>query len=77
VPASIFVHYGGYATGESFVDGLTPAIWVGAVVVGIAAVAALLIPGRVRSVEVLRPGLDETALAGRESCRGVAGNVEA
>jgi EmrB/QacA subfamily drug resistance transporter len=67
VLASIFSHYGGYGTGQSFVDGLTPAIWVGAVVVGIAAVAALLIPRRVRvaevEVEVQRPepALDEAA----------------
>src|SRR5215475_12109128 len=46
VLASIFAHYGGYGTGESFVNGLTPAIWVGAVVVGLGAVAALFIPGR-------------------------------
>jgi MFS family permease len=63
VLASIFSRYGGYGTGESFVDGLTPAIWVGAAVVGLAAVAALLIPRRARpaEVEVLRPVLDEAA----------------
>jgi len=63
VLASIFAHYGGYGTGESFVNGLTPAIWVGAVVVGLGAVAALFIPGRKRpaEVEVLRPALDEAA----------------
>jgi MFS family permease len=63
VLASIFAHYGGYGTGETFVNGLTPAIWVGAVVVGLGAVAALLIPRRKRTaeVEVLRPALDEAA----------------
>jgi EmrB/QacA subfamily drug resistance transporter len=65
VLASIFAHYGGYGTGQSFVDGLTPAIWVGAVVVGFAAIAALMIPRRRRpaEVEVLRPApaLDEAA----------------
>ncbi len=63
VLASVFSHYGGYGTGQSFVDGLTPAIWVGAVVVGIAALAALLIPRRRRpaEVEVLRPALEEAA----------------
>ena len=44
VLASIFAHYGGYGTGQSFVDGLTPAIWVGAVVVALGAIAALMIP---------------------------------
>jgi EmrB/QacA subfamily drug resistance transporter len=63
VLASIFSHYGGYGTGQSFVDGLTPAIWVGAVVVGLAASAALFIPRRARpaEVEMLRPALDEAA----------------
>ena len=63
VLASIFSQYGGYGTGQSFVHGLTPAIWVGAVVVGLGALAALLIPRRTRpaEVEVLRPVLDEAA----------------
>src|SRR5438445_253445 len=46
VLASIFSHYGGYGTGTSFVNGLTPAVWVGAVVVGIGALAAIAIPRR-------------------------------
>src|SRR5919206_942314 len=33
VLASVFSHYGGYASGHTFVDGLTPAIWAGAGVV--------------------------------------------
>jgi EmrB/QacA subfamily drug resistance transporter len=63
VLASIFSQYGGYGTGQSFVDGLTPAIWVGAVVVALGALAALLIPRRRRpaEVEVLRPALEEAA----------------
>ncbi|HEY7690894.1 MAG TPA: DHA2 family efflux MFS transporter permease subunit [Gaiellaceae bacterium] len=63
VLASIFAHHGGYDSGASFVDGLTPAIWVGAVVVALAAVAALAIPRRARpaEVEVLRPALEEAA----------------
>jgi EmrB/QacA subfamily drug resistance transporter len=63
VLASIFSQYGGYGTGQSFVDGLTPAIWVGAVVVALGAVAALFIPRRSRpaEVEVLQPALEEAA----------------
>ena len=34
VLASLFAHYGGYATSQTFNDGLVPALWVGAVVVG-------------------------------------------
>src|SRR5205823_1243818 len=44
VLASIFSHYGGYGSGETFVNGLTPAIWVGAAVVAAGALAALAIP---------------------------------
>src|SRR5690348_1749145 len=46
VLASVFSHYGGYGSGEAFVNGLNPAIWVGAGVVLAGAVAALAIPGR-------------------------------
>ena len=48
VLASIFASYGGYASGQAFVDGITPALWVGAAVVGAGALAALAIPGRGR-----------------------------
>ena len=34
VLASVFSHYGGYEPAQAFVDGLIPAVWVGAVVVG-------------------------------------------
>ena len=38
VLASVFAHYGGYGTGQSFVDGLGPALYVGAAVVAAGAV---------------------------------------
>ena len=41
VLASVFAHYGGYGTGASFVDGLTPAIYAGAGIVAAGALAAL------------------------------------
>jgi MFS family permease len=52
VLASIFARQGGYETAEIFNDGLVPAIWVGAVVVGAGALVALLIPRRRRPAEV-------------------------
>jgi MFS family permease len=52
VLASIFAHYGGYGSGASYVDGLTPAIYVGAGVVALGALAALAITRpRKRAVE--------------------------
>jgi len=51
VLASIFSSHGGYATPQSFVNGLQPAIYVGAGVVALGAVAALMIPKRRREQE--------------------------
>ena len=44
VLASVFAHFGGYGTGATFVDGMTPAVWVGAAVVALGALAAFAIP---------------------------------
>jgi EmrB/QacA subfamily drug resistance transporter len=51
VLASVWSHYGSYASGQSFVDGMVPAVWIGAAVVGAGAVAAFLMPKRVRRAE--------------------------
>jgi EmrB/QacA subfamily drug resistance transporter len=52
VLASIFARYGGYESPETFTDGLVPALWIGAVVVGVGALVALLIPRKRRPAEV-------------------------
>jgi EmrB/QacA subfamily drug resistance transporter len=44
VLASIFAHRGGYDSSQAFNDGLVPAVWVGAALVGLGAIAALTIP---------------------------------
>ncbi|MFD9884993.1 DHA2 family efflux MFS transporter permease subunit [Streptomyces alboflavus] len=44
--ASVFSAQGGYGSPRAFVDGLEPALWVGAGVVGLGAVAAGLLPRR-------------------------------
>jgi EmrB/QacA subfamily drug resistance transporter len=46
IMSSIFSSQGGYATAQSFVDGLQPALVTGSAVVAAAAVATLLIPRR-------------------------------
>jgi EmrB/QacA subfamily drug resistance transporter len=51
VLATIFAREGGYGTAQTFVDGLVPAMWIGAAVVGLGALAALLIPRNRRHVE--------------------------
>jgi EmrB/QacA subfamily drug resistance transporter len=60
VLAAIFSHYGGYGTGQSFVAGMTPAVWVGAALVGVGSVAAFAIGRRPRRVE--EPEVEVVAL---------------
>jgi MFS family permease len=59
VLASIFARYGGYESPATFNDGLVPAIWVGAIVVGIGAALSLLIPRKQRPGEAAVPARDE------------------
>ena len=62
VLASVFSRYGGYASPETFNDGLVVATWVGAIVVAFGALAALAIPGKVKSEAVAAdPALAEAA----------------
>jgi EmrB/QacA subfamily drug resistance transporter len=46
VLASVFASRGGYVSGQAFVDGLRPAVLVGAIAVGLAAVTVLAVPRR-------------------------------
>ena len=48
VLAAVFSATGGYESGQAFVDGLAPALWVGAAVLAAGAVSALLVPGKAR-----------------------------
>ena len=47
VLASVFSANGSYTGPQAYVDGLVPAVWVGAAIVAVAAVVALAIPARV------------------------------
>src|SRR3954451_13290011 len=44
--ASVFAAKGSYASPQTFVDGMTPALWVGAGAAALGSVVALAIPGR-------------------------------
>jgi EmrB/QacA subfamily drug resistance transporter len=46
VLSSVFASHGGYGSPQRFVDGTVPALWVGAVGLGVGALAGLLIPRR-------------------------------
>ena len=61
VLASVWSHYGSYASGQTFVDGMVPAVWIGAAVVASGAVASFLIPKRAarrQEAEELEPVFD-------------------
>jgi EmrB/QacA subfamily drug resistance transporter len=63
VLASIFARYGGYASAEGFVDGMRAAVWVGAAVVGLGALASFAIPRRplAQEEEAREPAFDVAA----------------
>jgi len=58
VLSTIFASYGGYGTGQSFVDGSKPAIWIGAAIVAVGALAAFAIGHVRRPSERLVPAFD-------------------
>ena len=62
VLASVFAQAGGYRTAETFAHGTSTAVWIGAAVVALGAVAAIFIPGRPWLAEIERSeGLAEAA----------------
>jgi MFS family permease len=50
--AAIFAHYGGYRTPESFSNGMNAAVYVGAALVAVGALASFLIPRRRPAAEM-------------------------
>ncbi len=55
VLASVFSGYGSYLSPQAFVDGLVPAVWAGAIFVGVGAVLALWLPGEKRRAPAAIP----------------------
>jgi hypothetical protein len=49
VLATVFTSHGGYTSPQAFVSGLTPALWVGAAVLGVGALIALVLPFNTRA----------------------------
>ena len=50
--ASIFAHYGGYRSAQTFSTGMNTAVYVGAALVAVPALAAFLIPRKRRTTHV-------------------------
>ena len=63
VLAAVFSHVGGYQSSETFVHGLTTAVYIGGALVAVGAVAAALIKPRQRSAETVEaiPSLEAAA----------------
>src|SRR5919197_1740264 len=62
VLAAVFAHYGGYGTGQHFVAGMNPAVWIGAGGVALGSLAAFAIGKRPRAQEQhLEPVLEPAA----------------
>jgi EmrB/QacA subfamily drug resistance transporter len=62
VLASVFAHSGGYQSAQAFTDGVVPAVRLGALIVALGGVAALLIPRK--STSTVNP--DEVAVTAYE-----------
>ena len=58
VLATVFTDFGGFESPQAYVDGLIPAVWVGAAVLAVGALVALLVPGRRASSAAVAPAND-------------------
>jgi hypothetical protein len=56
VLATVFADFGSFASPQEYVDGLLPAVWVGAAVLALGALVALLVPGRGAAAALVEPG---------------------
>jgi EmrB/QacA subfamily drug resistance transporter len=76
VLATVFTDTGGYGSPQAYVDGLVPAIWVGAAVLAVGALVALLVPGRrAARAGALEDNDRDLALAGPDPVGVVPGVV--
>jgi EmrB/QacA subfamily drug resistance transporter len=63
VLATVFSESGAFASPQSFVDGIVPALWVASAVVAVGAAAALLLPRRARQARRAGEAIAEPAAA--------------
>ncbi len=63
VLSTIFSGAGGFGSAQSFLDGFTPALWVGAAVVAVGALTALALPRRTRATAVPAAVAEQPAAA--------------
>ncbi len=63
VLASVFSSHGSYASPQAFTDGMVAGVWVGAAVLAVGALLALLVPGRGRIRPVVAPAPEPAQVA--------------
>jgi EmrB/QacA subfamily drug resistance transporter len=76
VLSTVFTSHGGYESAASFVNGLTPALWVGTAVLAIGAVIPLVLPFNSRASAEAQAGI-ESAERERRSAAPATALVEA
>ena len=73
VLATVFTKLGGFSSPQAYVDGLVPAVWVGAAVLAVGALVALLVPGKERVAAAPVSAVGAARLANNvEQVRGAA-----
>ncbi len=55
VLSTVFTSAGDFGSPQAYVDGLVPAVWVGAAVLAVGALVALLVPGRAKAAPLAAP----------------------
>ncbi len=63
VLAAVFSANGSYATPQAYIDGVVPALWVGAAILAVGAVIATLVPGRPAAADAPAPATLQPAAA--------------
>jgi len=71
VLGTVFTRHGGYTSPQAYVHGLTPALWVGAAVLGAGALIAAVLPFNTRTA-ALEQAAHEAAAPSRELAGGLA-----
>jgi uncharacterized membrane protein YeiH len=63
VLATVFTAHGGYTSPQAFVNGITPALWVGAAVLAAGALVAALLPFSTRDAALAQAEAEKSAEA--------------
>src|ERR1700733_9684773 len=62
VLATVFASHGGYVSAQAFVNGMIPAVWVGAAVLAVGALVALVLPFNTRTAALRHAEVESSAV---------------